>query len=94
MTPKLTTSVLIATMMFAAPALALDVFNNDEASHTVEIIAEDGEGSSETIELGTGQNLLGVCLKGCIIRLNNNAEHEFTGEETISIEDEEFVLVD
>ena len=80
----LATGVLL--MAFAAPAAAIKVKNNDDKEHKITVI--EGETKKDHVLKPTAV-LEGICLKGCVIRLNDsdNDEYELEGGEEVSIED-------
>jgi hypothetical protein len=80
------TSVLLGVVAaLATPAFAISLTNRDDRAYKVQII--EGESKSEQA-LAPGGVLEGVCLAGCIIRLDDNEteEYELEGPEVVSIE--------
>ena len=85
---------VIAALVFvgvslATPAAAVSVTNRDDKEHRITVVEEDGAKKIEHI-LKPNQVLENICLKGCIIRLNDSEEDEYElveGTEVVSIED-------
>lgn len=79
-------AVLIFGAMLAHPAAAVSITNRDDRVHKVTVIEGSGEQSHSLAGSGVLEN---VCLKGCVIRLNDsdNDEYELEGTEVVSIED-------
>jgi hypothetical protein len=73
-------------VLAAGGAEALGVTNRDDKDHKLTII--EGEAKAEHT-LKPAAVLEGICLKGCVIRLNDseNDEYELEGTEVVSIED-------
>ena len=74
-----------ATLAMAMPAVAVSLTNRDERPYKVTFI--EGETRTEQA-LAPGGVLEGVCLAGCVLRLDDNEteEYELEGFETVSIE--------
>ncbi len=86
-------SVLLAlSLTFATTgahaAGSVSITNRDDKEHKLTIIEEDGAKKTDHV-LKASQVLEGVCLKGCIIRLNDSEEDEYEleGSEVVSIEE-------
>jgi hypothetical protein len=80
------TAGLVAVLTLASPAGAISLTNRDDRDHKITII----EGAEKVDhKLGSQAALEGVCLKGCVIRLNDsdNDEYELEGNEIVSIEE-------
>ena len=85
---------VIAALVFvgvslATPAAAVSVTNRDDKEHRITVLEEDGSKKIEHV-LKPNQVLENICLKGCIIRLNDSEEDEYElveGTEVVSIED-------
>ncbi len=85
---------VIAALVFvgvslATPAAAVSVTNRDDKEHRITVVEEDGAKKIEHV-LKPNQVLENICLKGCIIRLNDSEEDEYElveGTEVVSIED-------
>lgn len=77
------TSAIVAT---TGPAAAVALTNRDTREHKVTVLEGDARQDHTLAPLGV---LNGVCLKGCLIRLNDsdNDEYELEGNEIVSIED-------
>lgn len=74
---------------FATPVAAVSVTNRDDKEHRITIVEEDGAKKVDHV-LKPNQVLENICLKGCIIRLNDSEEDEYElveGTEVVSIED-------
>lgn len=77
---------LIGLFSLAGSALAISVTNRDDKDHKLTII--EGEAKVDHTLKPTAI-LEGICLKGCVIRLNDseNDEYELEGTEVVSVED-------
>lgn len=73
-------------LVLATPASAVSLTNRDDRPYKVAIT--EGEARTEQA-LAPGGVLDGVCLAGCVLRLDNssNDEYELEGPEIVSIED-------
>lgn len=72
--------------MTGAPVGAISITNRDDKDHKVTVI----EGETKTDHaLKSTAVIENICLKGCIVRLNDseNDEYELEGTEVVSIED-------
>ena len=81
----LTVCAIAALLMTSAAATAATITNRGDKEVKLTIT----EGSSRQDEvLPVGKVINGVCQKGCIIRLNDNAndEYELEGSESVSVE--------
>jgi hypothetical protein len=79
--------VLCATT--ADPAAAISITNRDDKEYKITVLEEDGAKTTDHV-LKPNQILEGICLKGCVIRLNDNEEDEYElveGTEVVSIEE-------
>lgn len=94
MKPKYSFAAIGAAMLLASPAIALDLSHEDEDTYTVEVIGGQGDESRERFVLEPGEVLSNICEGGCTIILDNGAEQEFIGDETVSIRNGEFVTVE
>jgi hypothetical protein len=73
----------------ADPAAAISITNRDDKEYKITVLEEDGAKTSDHV-LKPNQILEGICLKGCVIRLNDNEEDEYElveGTEVVSIEE-------
>lgn len=72
-------------LTLASPALAVSLTNRDDRPYKVTIV--EGETRTEQA-LAPGGVLEGVCLAGCLIRLDDSEddEYELEGPEIVSIE--------
>jgi hypothetical protein len=71
--------------VFTTAALAVTVKNLDETEHKIAVV----EGSStQDLSIKPGGSLEGICIKGCLIKLNGNADdpYELEGSEVTTIE--------
>jgi hypothetical protein len=77
---------LLAGLVAATGANAVSVTNRDKSDHKLTIV--EGEQKQDHVLKPTGV-LDGVCLKGCVIRLNDSVDDEYDleGPEIVSIED-------
>jgi hypothetical protein len=75
-----------AALIQSGAALALSLSNRDDHDHKVTIV--EGPKSSDHV-LKPDATIENVCLKGCIVRLNDSEEDEYEleGTEVVSIED-------
>ena len=74
-----------AFTLFTTAALAVTVKNLDGTEYTVTVV----EGSKpQDLTVKPGASLEGICLKGCLIRLNGNTvdPYELEGTEVTTIE--------
>ena len=74
----------LVAALFASPAAALTVTNNDPDAVTINVIV-DGEGTEQSIE--PGASVEPACEKGCVIELESGDQYEMKGDEEASIED-------
>ena len=75
----------LTAILFSTAALAVTVKNLDDTEQKVTVV----EGSSpQDLSVQPGASLEGICLKGCVIRLNGNADdsYELEGMEVTTIE--------
>jgi len=77
---------IAAAAFVSDAAAALSLSNRDDHDYKVTIVESDG---SKDHTLKPAASLEGVCLKGCVIRLNDSEkdEYELEGNEIVSIED-------
>ena len=84
---RMTALVLSVAAVFGAEtAAAVSLTNRDDRDHKIAII--EGE-SRQQHTLTPSAVLEGICLKGCVIRLNDSEsdEYELEGDEVVSIEE-------
>jgi len=77
---------LLAGLLMATDAQAISIANRDDKDHKVTVI--EGEAKADhTVK--PAAVLEGICLKGCVVRLNDSEddEYELEGPEVVSIED-------
>lgn len=78
--------VAVSSFITATPSAAISITNRDDKDHKITII----EGETKTdLALKATAVLENLCLKGCVVRLNDseNDEYELEGTEVVSIED-------
>lgn len=77
---------LLAALAQAGAASALSVINRDDHDHKVTIV--EGQKATDHV-LKPDARIDSVCLKGCIVRLNDSEEEEYEleGNEVVFIED-------
>ncbi len=75
-----------ALAVTSTAALAVSITNRDDKQHKITVI--EGESKIDHAVKATGV-LENICMKGCIVRLNDseNDEYELEGTEVVSIED-------
>ncbi len=75
-----------ALILSAAAAQAISVSNRDDKEHKLTVI--EGEVKTDHA-LRANAALENICMKGCVVRLNDseNDEYELEGTEVVSIED-------
>ncbi len=80
------TASLSVALICSPSAYASSITNRDGSDRKVSVI--EGNAATDHI-LRPSASLEGVCNKGCVIRLNDNAkdEYELKGSEVVSIED-------
>ena len=84
----------VLAMLAIAPANALTLINNDDATYEVTAMIGEGDATMDTFELASGANRADFCEEGCLIRLNNGAEQSFQGDEIVTIKDGGFVMAE
>jgi hypothetical protein len=82
-------SVLVGSFAFlclAGAAEAITVTNRDDKEHKLTVI--EGEAKKD-LTLAPASIEENICMKGCVVRLNDseNDEYELEGTEVVSIED-------
>ena len=77
---------VIVLLSSSAAAHAVSITNRDEHDHKVTVV--EGESRIDHV-LKPSQTLNDVCAKGCIVRLNDEADDEYQleGSDVVSIED-------
>jgi len=83
---RATAMAVIGIVLGVTAAHGASISNRDERDYTVTII--EGEAKADHA-LKPSQTLSDVCLKGCTIRVNGNADDEYrlAGGDVVSIED-------
>ena len=78
--------ICTAVSLFPGTADAVSVTNRDSREHAITVI--EGDAKTDHV-LKASTSIDGICLKGCLIRLNGseNDEYELEGTEVVSIED-------
>lgn len=76
----------IALLMWSTAAHAVSINNRDDKDYKVTII--EGDAKQDHVLKASGA-IDAVCMKGCIVRLNDSDsdEYELEGPEVVSIED-------
>lgn len=79
-------AALIIPFLLASDGLAASITNRDAVEHKLSIVSSK-DAESRVLKPGGFWN--DVCLKGCIVRLNDdeNATYELEGSDVVSIED-------
>ena len=79
-------ALLFAALTHTSAALALTVINRDDHDHKVTIV--EGPRSTDHV-LKPDAQIVDVCPKGCVLRLNDSDEEEYEleGNEVVFIED-------
>ncbi len=77
---------LLVSLWMCTVAHSISITNRDEKDHKITII--EGEAKIDHAMKPTSV-IEGICLKGCIVRLNDSEddEYELEGTEVVSIED-------
>ena len=73
-----------AGLLFALPASALTISNEDPDPHTI-IVTAGTDTKQLTVE--PDQQVDAVCAAGCMLELENGEQYQMQGGETVSIED-------
>ncbi|MGQ0671383.1 MAG: hypothetical protein ACT4N2_00680 [Hyphomicrobium sp.] len=78
-------AALISAVLFTARADAVTVSNRDGGDHRVTVI--EGEARKDHV-VKAGESLTGVCLSGCLMRLDDSSDepYELEGQEITWIE--------
>jgi hypothetical protein len=74
----------VAGLLFAVPASALTISNDDLDPHTVTVTAGT---DSKQVTVEPDQQIDAVCAEGCMLELENGEQYQMQGGETVSIED-------
>lgn len=79
-------AILVTALLFSSAAIAASITNRDGRDHKVIVI--EGEAQTEHVLKPNGA-LGGICLKGCLIRLDDRSDDPFEleGSEVTSIEE-------
>ncbi len=80
------TVALVVGIITATPSDAISITNRDDKDHKITVI--EGEAKTDHA-LKAAAVLENLCMKGCVVRLNDseNDEYELEGTEVVSIED-------
>jgi hypothetical protein len=83
---RIVAASLLAALISVPTAYASSLTNRDDKDHKVTVI--EGK-AAKTRVLRPSAVLEGICVKGCVIRLNDSEsdEYELKGSEVVSIED-------
>jgi hypothetical protein len=73
----------LVASVFASPAAALTITNNDPDPITINVVV-DGESTEQSIE--PGASVEPACEKGCVVELDSGDQYEMNGDEEASIE--------
>ena len=86
MSSMVVTASLSVALIWIPSAYASAITNRDGKDYKVSVI--EGNAAADHV-LRPSASLKGVCNKGCVIRLNDNAkdEYELQGSDVVSIED-------
>jgi hypothetical protein len=86
MSPTSFAAGALAAVLCSASAQAISITNHDDKDQKITVI--EGDKKADHV-LKAGQVLDAVCLKGCVLRLNDseNDEYELEGPEVVSIEE-------
>ena len=85
---------LVVSAFLSIPAYAVELTNDDEAAHSVQLQIGEGDSTSQTLNVAAGQTLKDICKDGCIMRLENGAEIGLAGDEIVSIRDGDFTIIE
>lgn len=77
---------LVGVLLSVVTAHAASITNREERDHTLTIM--EGEAKADYV-LKPLRTLSGVCLRGCVIRVNDGEDNEYrlSGGDAVSIED-------
>jgi hypothetical protein len=86
MSSKVVAALTIAVFLWSPHVYASSLTNRDDKDHKVTVI--EGKAAKDQV-LKPSAALEGICLKGCVVRLNDseNDEYELQGSDVVSIED-------
>ena len=86
MSKVVVTAFAIAALLWSPIACASSITNRDDKDFKVTVIEER---ATKDQVLKPSAALQGICLKGCVVRLNDseNDEYELQGSDVVSIED-------
>lgn len=86
----------------AALTVALSIFGSSDSSHAlaltnrgddvIRVVIAEAKMKSE-IELDLDQEVIGICMAGCIIKLPNGDQQEFEGDEIVEVDEEGFTII-
>ena len=74
----------VAGLLFALPASALTISNEDPDPHTITVTAGT---DTKQVTVEPDQQVDAVCAAGCMLELENGEQYQMQGGETVSIED-------
>jgi hypothetical protein len=77
---------VISLLSSSIAAHAVSITNRDEHDHKLSVI--EGDTKADQV-LRPSQTLNGICMKGCIVRLNDSEDDEYQleADDVVSIED-------
>jgi hypothetical protein len=86
MIPSTIAASFVVLLLTTTEIAAVSLTNRDERDHKVTVI--EGETKSDHL-LKPSTALEGICLKGCVVRLDDNEDDEYQleGADVVSIED-------
>ena len=86
MSSTVVAALAIAVFLWSPLAYASSLTNRDDKDYKVTVIEEK---AAKDQVLRPSAALAGICLKGCVVRLNDsdNDEYELQGSDVVSIED-------
>ena len=85
-------TALAIVAVSATASNALTINNGDEVDYVVEVVEGVGDAGVKWIDLSAGKALQDICNSGCTITLDNGTSQLFSGDESVTIEDGQFVL--
>jgi hypothetical protein len=74
----------VTGLLFALPASALTISNEDPDPHTITVTAGT---DTKQLTVEPDQQVDAVCAAGCMLELENGEQYQMQGGETVSIED-------
>lgn len=71
---------------------AVTLTNQDDQTYLMELIVGEGSPTVDELTIEALETITDLCLDGCVVRLDNGEEMEFSGDETAEIRDGRLVL--